>query len=349
MEVRKTPNPQPQPRSPPVADHSKIEWTQATWNPITGCSKTSAGCEHCYALAMSHRLAAMGNPHYAGVAEKRNGSLVWTGIRCHDDVLDVPLHWRARRRIFVCSMSDLFHPDVSDGFQLQVWNRMLEAPQHIYQVLTKRPERMLAFLAGKPPLPNVWLGVTVENADNLWRIDKLLECPAAVRFVSAEPLLGPVVLPWSRIFLKARPTGKFRGQNGQRQIQLRVKRGTGLLHWVIIGGESGPRARPMHPDWPRSIRDACVIAKVPFFFKQWGEWAPAEKTDCLGIGTISIWQEQSAEDFIEGKPLPRIPRRPRCHEFADKQIMARVGKNAAGRTLDGRTWGQIPEMPAGKG
>jgi len=214
-----------------MAAHSHIEWTDATWNPVTGCTKVSQGCKHCYAERMAHRLQAMGSPRYA------NGFRV----TLHDDLLDLPLRWRTPRRVFVNSMSDLFHPEVPTWFIQQVFATIAEASWHTFQVLTKRPERVVALARDLTWPKNLWLGTSVENRDVLSRILWLQQVPAAVRFLSLEPLLGPIIpLPLAGI------------------------------DWVIVGGESGPGARPMRPEWVIAIRDACNQAKVPFFFKQWG-------------------------------------------------------------------------------
>lgn len=210
---------------------SKIEWTQATWNPVTGCTKISAGCAHCYAERMAKRLHAMGQPNY------RNGF----NVTCHEHALEIPLRWRKSRMIFVNSMSDLFHEDVSDEFILQCFQIMQQASWHQFQVLTKRAER-LAVLARELPWPeNVWLGVTVENQECVHRIDSLRITPAHTKFLSIEPLLSPL-----------------------RQIDF-----TGI-DWVIVGGESGPGARPMQESWVLDIKTQCEDAGIAFFFKQWG-------------------------------------------------------------------------------
>jgi protein gp37 len=238
-----------------------IEWTDATWNPITGCSKVSPGCAHCYAetLALT-RLA--GKPGYRG--------LPWTpenaaaNVVLHPDRLDLPLRWRKPRRVFVNSMSDLFHERVPAEFIDRVFATMALSPQHTFQVLTKRPERMAGYLVGdgitrRPwiaeaaqtnidarwPLPNVWLGTSIENDRYVGRADALRETPAAVRFISAEPLLGPL------------PSLDLTG-----------------IDWLIVGGESGKGARPMDPEWVRDLRDRAVDAGVAFFFKQWGGRTP---------------------------------------------------------------------------
>ncbi|MBN1345293.1 MAG: phage Gp37/Gp68 family protein [Phycisphaerae bacterium] len=210
---------------------TRIEWTQATWNPTTGCSKISPGCRNCYAERMAKRLQAMGQPRY------RNGF----AVVAHEEILERPLSWHKPHMIFVNSMSDLFHEDLPLEFIRRVFDVMVRAKHHVFQILTKRARR-LAELADRLPWPeNVWMGVTVENADYTWRIDCLRQVPAAVRFVSLEPLLGPIdELPLQGV------------------------------HWVIVGGESGPGARHMDPHWVRRIRDQCVPANVAFFFKQWG-------------------------------------------------------------------------------
>jgi protein gp37 len=214
-----------------MADRSKIEWTEATWNPVTGCSKVSAGCKNCYAERLAARLQAMGNAWY------RNGFRV----TLHPDLLDLPRRWREPRLIFVNSMSDLFHEQVPKEFIQRVFATMRDCPQHTFQILTKRSARLRA-LAGDLDWPaNIWMGVSVEDARVVQRIADLQAVPAAVRFLSCEPLIGPLDdLPLDGI------------------------------HWVIVGGESGPGARPMRIEWIRSILRQCRKAKVPFFFKQWG-------------------------------------------------------------------------------
>jgi protein gp37 len=263
-----------------VSDGTAIEWTDATWNPVRGCSRVSEGCRNCYAERVAARFSGPGMP-YEGLAA--NGK--WAGkTRLVADKLDQPLRWKRQRRIFVNSMSDLFHESLTDEQIDEVFAIMLATPRHTFQVLTKRPARMRAYstrLAGfsttdpmsygafdlaratigeepRWPAPNVWLGVSVENqaaADE--RIPLLLETPAAVRFLSCEPLLGPVNLTMRDDELGAKWPTLAMG-----------------IHWVIAGGESGPGARPCHPEWARSLRDQCAAAHVPFFFKQWGEFAP---------------------------------------------------------------------------
>jgi len=209
---------------------SSIEWTEATWNPVTGCTQISPGCAHCYALTFAERFRGVpGHPYENGF-----------DLQLRRDRLDQPLRWKKPRTIFVNSMSDLFHDEVPEGYIQQVFEVMESASHHRFQVLTKRSER-LAELAGSLVWPsNVWMGVSVENQRFTCRVDDLREVPASVRFLSCEPLLGELDLDLAEI------------------------------HWVIAGGESGPGARPMDPDWVRGVRDQCCEANVPFFFKQWG-------------------------------------------------------------------------------
>lgn len=214
-----------------MATNSHIEWTQMTWNPVTGCTKVSQGCKHCYAERMAKRLRAMGNARY------RNGFRV----TLHEDLIDLPLRWKQPRLVFVNSMSDLFHHDVPSEFIQRVFEAMAACPQHTFQVLTKRSERLRELSTELPWPENVWMGVSVENAAVVHRITDLQTVPAHVRFLSLEPLIGPLeVLPLDGI------------------------------HWAIVGGESGPGARPMRPEWVESIHRQCIEQEVAFFFKQWG-------------------------------------------------------------------------------
>lgn len=234
-----------------MSTNSSIEWTESTWNPLTGCTKISPGCKHCYAERMAMRLKAMGKENY------RNGFK----LTLHENALDKPLEWKKPQVIFVNSMSDLFHKDVPVEFVLEVFDIMRRAHWHTFQVLTKRADR-LEELSPQIDWPeNVWMGVSVENQDYTFRIDHLRRTNAKVKFLSLEPLLGPL----KKLNLKG-------------------------IHWTIVGGESGPGARPLDPAWVTEIRDQCVRAKVPFFFKQWGG----------------------------------------------------VQKKKAGRTLEGRTWDEMP-------
>ena len=221
---------------------STIEWTDATWNPVAGCTIVSPGCTNCYAMRMAARLEAMGNAKYHGLTHLNGRRPSWTGrVTSNEASLDIPLRWKKPRFVFVNSMSDLFHPEVPESFIRRVWTTMAAAPHHTFQILTKRPQRMQAIADRLDLLPNVWLGTSVETSDYLWRIRELQATRATVRFVSFEPLLGPV-----------------------NDAQLAG------IHWAIVGGESGPGARPMASDWVRSIRDRCTEQNVAFFFKQWG-------------------------------------------------------------------------------
>ena len=214
-----------------MASQSSIEWTDATWNPVTGCSKVSAGCKFCYAERLAFRLQAMGQPRYAD----------GFSVRLHDDLLDAPRRWRSSRLVYVNSMSDLFHESVPLPFVRQVFQTMSQCPQHVFQILTKRSRRLKESAAALPWPENVWMGVSVENSRVLSRVKDLLEVPAAVRFLSCEPLIGPLdELPLDGI------------------------------DWVIVGGESGPGARPMRREWAMSVLRQCRTRGVPFFFKQWG-------------------------------------------------------------------------------
>lgn len=364
---------------------TKIEWTDETWNPVTGCSKISQGCKNCYAMREWPRLA--GNPKTAYFGRE------FTDVRCHPERLDQPLRWSKPRRIFVNSMSDLFHPDVPDDFIDRVFAVMALSPQHTFQVLTKRPERMRAYMnhgegfgrwgfidgrarqiyaeryrapfpTGKVllgPLPNVWLGVSVEDqaaADE--RIPLLLETPAAVRWISAEPLLGPINLEsvlWPnkgghRVdVLRAGYWNAAGYRYGGPSAELGAERGLFTNHsdmarldWVVAGGESGPNARPMHPDWARGLCDQCVAAGVPFLFKQWGEWAPrrpeSERDGLDGatnLPAIDMWPcGYIARDGAEFRA------RPASTDNVLRQAMWRVGKKAAGRLLDGAQYDGYP-------
>lgn len=225
------------------AAESAIEWTEVTWNPSTGCDRTSPGCENCYALTLAKRLRAMGQAKYQNDGDPRTSG---PGFRLtlHPDVVDAPRSWSGSRIVFVNSMSDLFHEDVPVGFIRDVFDVMAETPQHQYQVLTKRSKR-LARLADQLLWPsNVWMGVSVESQRYAFRLDHLREVPVAIRFVSAEPLLGHVDLDLAGI------------------------------DWLIVGGESGPRARPIDAEWVRALRDASAASGVRFFFKQWGGRTP---------------------------------------------------------------------------
>lgn len=286
---------------------TSIEWADMVWNPTTGCTKVSAGCKNCYADVIAKRFW---------------GERKFTDVRVHRERLDQPLHWRKPRRVFVNSMSDLFHDDVPVRFIGMVWSRMLECPQHQFMILTKRPTRMRDVVTrlvdegkrkGLREASNIWLGVSAEDqATANQRIPLLLQTPAAVRFVSCEPLLGPVDL-----FDHLHHIDEWRGFDYNPG-----------LGWVICGGESGPHARPMHPNWALSLRDQCSEAGVPFFFKQWGEWQLVESTQG--------WKLTGDSNFPAMHPSLGTA-------WASSDPFVKVGKKAAGRLLDGREWNEYPE------
>ncbi len=211
--------------------NSTIEWTDATWNPVTGCTRVSAGCDHCYALAFAERFRGVPNHPYEQGFD----------LRLWPERLELPLTWKKPRRIFVNSMSDLFHADVPDDFIRRVFDTMVKGDQHIYQVLTKRPQRLAKMAASLPWPDHIWIGVSIESNEVTWRADFLRKVPAAVRFISAEPLIGPI-----------------------NHLKLEG------IHWVITGGESGVGHRPCNPEWVREARDHCLNEKVAYFHKQWG-------------------------------------------------------------------------------
>lgn len=222
---------------------SAIEWTEVTWNPTTGCDRISPGCDNCYALTLSKRLKAMGQAKYQNDGDPRTSGQGF-GLTLHPQTLDAPYSWRGSRTVFVNSMSDLFHEEVPLEFIQSVFAVMADTPQHQYQVLTKRAQRLATLAPQLAWPPNVWIGVSVETQRYSFRVDYLRRVPAAVRFVSAEPLLGPLRL------------------------------GLGGIDWVIVGGESGHGARPVKAEWVEDIRDDCAESGVPFFFKQWGGRTP---------------------------------------------------------------------------
>ncbi|OCB09262.1 hypothetical protein A5717_26160 [Mycolicibacterium porcinum] len=351
-----------------MSDNTSIEWCDSTWNPVTGCTEVSPGCDHCYAKTFAERWR--GTPgHYF-----EHGF----DVQLRPDKLDQPLRWTRPRRIFVNSMSDLFHDDVPDEYIAKVWAVMALAPQHTFQVLTKRHARMRSLLnnnafltrvceygewfaltqkpnrlddrifrRGPWPLPNVWLGVSTESQQ--WadiRIPALLDAPAAVRFISAEPLLGPIDLigqggnmVGAGIYSLPDPPEYDGGEpvcqdHGVEQCQ----QGCTFLDWVIVGGESGPGARPMHPDWARSLRDQCTAAGVPFLFKQWGEYRPNQRgvrgysTDRDRFVFLDGSGHMALRDMAESMSGPRFG-----------TTVKRVGKKQAGRVLDGRTWDEYPD------
>lgn len=328
-----------------MAGGTKIEWTDETWNPIVGCSRVSAGCDNCYAVPTVHR--GMAEQHRGLTVHAEGKGTDWTGeVRVVDKRMDVPLRWTRPRRIFVNSLSDLFHPGLDDRSIARVVAVMAAAPQHTFQVLTKRPQRMQALLSSadfwrqvsmcsvylppmtsERPLPNVWWGVSIESNQYAWRANWLRDTPAAVRWVSAEPLLGPL----DRLDLSG-------------------------FDWVVIGGESGPGSRPMHPDWARNLIDRCTAcllstdrsgscaqcAQVPMehrlgphrgpavLFKQWGDWRTQHYVS-EPLPDRAVWVNvETGETSVEAPPT-------------GSWMQARYhGKRDAGRSLDGRTWDEYP-------
>lgn len=336
-----------------MADGTHIEWTDATWNPITGCSVVSPGCTNCYAMRLAGtRLAD--HPSRAGLTRDSRAGPVWTGeVRFNEQWLTEPLRWRRPRRVFVCAHGDLFHPAVPVEWIDRVFAVMALARQHTFQVLTKRPERMRDYIRRKMAdapewvgipeigarvlLPYeggwptyVWLGVSVEDqARAEERIPLLLDTPAAVRWISAEPLLGPVDA--SRWLAAAEPDTDM-GLSNPR------------LDWVVAGGESGPGARPTHPDWARSLRDQCQAAGVPFLFKQWGVWSPVYDRD------VEDPDWRRCDVIKRETPRGRWMNIAGGHGFHGERVMwvVPVGKKAAGRFLDGRLWDEYPTDTRGR-
>lgn len=326
---------------------TRIEWTDVVWNPTTGCDRVSPGCDHCYALTMARRLKGMRNPKYQRDGDPRTSGLGFA-LTVHPDVVNLPIRWRKPRRILVNSMSDLFHAAVPDPWLADIFAVMAFARQHTFQVLTKRHARLRSLLndeewisqvfdratdlganvgKGMPraqwiwPLPNVWLGVSAEDQKSAERrLDALVDTPAAVRWVSAEPLLNQLDIgPW-----------------------------LGSLSWVVAGGESGSQARPMNSRWARLLRDQCSAAGVPFLFRQWGEWAPAAwkgEGGATHAFTGGFYREAGLD--VEG--FMALGHSPTSLERDDRtphgaQGMRRVGKKAAGRLLDGVLHDGYPEV-----
>lgn len=319
-----------------MAHNTEISWTDTTWNPLAGCTWASPGCDHCYAAVMARRLEAMARADiaavrdpgrkqkYIGITNKNSaGRIMFNGkVKLDEAALDEPLNWAKPRRVFVNSMSDLFHKDVPESFIGKVWSTMLSTPQHTYQVLTKRPERMATVVRrlveegerkGLRAPDNIWCGTSVENQEQAdARIPHLLNVPVKIRFLSCEPLLGPLDL--------SHVANMGRDAYGLAD---------GVIHWVICGGESGPGARPMHPEWARGLRDQCAAASVAFHFKQWGEY---QGIDYAADGTH--WRTASGDNTpLDCRPAMR---------WDDGHGVVRLGKHAAGRLLDGRTWDEFP-------
>ena len=364
-----------------MADNSKIEWTDATWNPVTGCSVVSPGCTNCYAMKLAGGRMRH-HPSRANLTKPSKAGPVWNGVvKFNGEWLDQPLRWKRPRTIFVVAHGDLFHENVPDEWIDRVFAVMALASRHRFQVLTKRAGRMHDYLAqvsaerdmnrwavaacrAMPridngwvdetleatdwPLPNVWLGVSAEDQERAdERITLLLDVPAAVRFVSAEPLLGPIDL--TRLEVVRDIEGGQRGFRAgirvdalrNKHVESGVKRGDGPISWVIVGGESGPGARPMHPHWARSLRDQCDQALVPFHFKQHGAWFPMTFEQwslgpmngtgtVLGLDGTRYADAECFGDYIDARKIP------------GSQEMWRIGKKNAGRMLDGRTWDGMP-------
>lgn len=347
-----------------MADGTKIEWADATLNVINGCTIVSPGCEHCYAM----RLAATRLKHHPsreGLARIHNGHAQWTGeVRFNEKVLLDPLHWRRPRKIFWNAHGDMFHPKVPDEWIDRCFAVMALTPQHIHQVLTKRPERMRDYLRTPArhttilfamatilggelvfdplkhpwPLPNVWAGVSVEDqqrADE--RIPILLDTPAAVRWLSCEPLLGPINLSaWAQP-VHHHPDNQDRNSPAMQSLikAARDELGGGI-DWVVVGGESGPGARPMHPQWARSLRDQCAAAGVPMVFKQWGEWQPFDGATMLA--------RCAPEQGNRSMPPAIITMFENLDESGLQESLWRIGKRDAGRLLDGREHLEFPDL-----
>ena len=343
-----------------MADNTQIEWTDATWNPITGCSVVSAGCKHCYAMKLAGTRMKH-EPSRAGLTIDTAAGPVWNGqVRFNAQWLDQPLRWKRPRRIFVCAHGDLFHENVPDAWIDRVFAVMALAPQHTFQVLTKRPERMLSYLLDSGyraemigidaeamsgldrhlpdgsqhwplPLPNVWLGVSVEHQDAAdMRIPLLLQTPAAVRWISAEPLLGSInlmSLDLGELYWLSALTGI---EYIQHDGGMPSKGPFAVIDWVVCGGESGVSARPMHPDWARTLRDQCAGADVPFLFKQWGEYGPCElhpPSDPAPYSCVTFsGTHLQGEHAVTGGDEPGDN---------NVEIIAKFGKKKAGRLLDG--------------
>lgn len=391
-----------------MADQTPIEWTDATWNIITGCSVVSPGCTNCYAMKLAG-TRLQHHPSRAGLTIDSKAGPVWNGqVRFNAEWLTQPLRWTKPRMIFVCAHGDLFHEGVPDYWLDQIFAVMALAHWHTFQVLTKRPERMRAYLAGSDlaerlaraiirqqddiegaapaekaayqwqldpatieaaaeasygfgpavvrpwPLPNVWLGVSVEDQARAdVRIPILLDTPAAVRWISAEPLLGPVDLQaawhgedalnsecWGDCgWCKAGHPPLHNCQRGKGDWE----KGRSGLDWVVAGGESGPGARPMHPDWARQLRDQCAEAGVPFLFKQWGEWMPVTvegdpEWDTIdeGIAPATAQVLTPRETCLLYSDGRRQDDKGLAFQTADPRQMLRLGKKAAGRHLDGQ-------------
>lgn len=355
-----------------MADNSLIEWTDATWNPVTGCSVVSPGCTNCYAMKLAG-TRLQHHPSRKGLTVETKAGPVWNGqVRLNEEWLAQPLQWKRPRRIFVCAHGDLFAENVPDEWIDRVFAIMALAPQHTFQILTKRAARMRAYMTDRAgllarhmideylikapdaalggrsiharwpvvsignvdhpddvtmspwPLPNVHMGVSVEDqprADE--RVRELLRTPAAVRWISAEPLIGPVDFCAAGMKLN----GKLDVETGERRV----------IDWIVVGGESGHGARPMHPDWARQIRDDAAACGVPFFFKQWGAWTPGENVRRMTGVVAGAWLFDGRWDF-DDVDLSRTD-----ETVDDEPNLYCVGKSNAGRLLDGVEHNAQPE------
>lgn len=399
-----------------MSTRSKISWTDVTWNVVLGCSRVSAGCDSCYAIGQARMRAANPNPKiaaaFAGLTERTETGVDWTGrVNALRERLGQPLRWRKPRRVFVNSLADLFHDNVPEEFIAEVFAVMAAAHWHTFQVLTKRHGRMRALLNSESfhdlvktesaglahegvsvvennpwenwPLPNVWLGVSVE--DQRWadiRIPALLDTPAAVRWISAEPLLGPIDLCGPIVPGRGRPKLTYWLDGRPYWDELKATTtNTGLvmtplstgprIDWVVVGGESGHRARAMHPQWARALRNQCTAAGVPFHFKQWGEWGPApfvvrvcdpklgwhgtdeeleaakrdsEARGATHVHTGNQYRDDAGELRYHLHEIGHKPWSRERGELGDDWYapIRRWGKKAAGRELDGRIWDEYP-------
>lgn len=340
-----------------MGDKSKIEWCDATWNPIVGCSRVSAGCENCYAEKVAYRFKHITKFENVVCEDKPK----WNNSVFFDDkALEMPLRWKKPRRIFVCSMGDLFHKNVPDEWIDKVFAIMARCPQHTFMVLTKRPERMRKYVQScdeynksdfiselakgclyewhKNGRKNLWLGVSVEDQDSaVDRIPYLLDTPAAVRFISAEPLLGPIDLTK----IEDRNFRHFPNSINALEGSIWLSGSCGessrtitcaKLHWVIVGGESGKNARPMHPDWVRNLRDQCQASNTPFFFKQWGKYAPNWDTGNY-FNDGDLWGPTCGGGYIAG--------------FGERKTgihMSPMLKSASGNTIDRKQHLEFPKI-----
>lgn len=333
---------------------TKIKWATKVWNPTTGCSKVSAGCENCYAINMSNRLSSIESTkeRYRGTVKRtEGGKLNWTGqVTGHVGQLNVPKRWKKPQRIFVGSMSDILHENIDFNFLREVFDTMSRCKQHTFMVLTKRPERLNEFWEWyadsedlsprgltQVHIPNVWIGTSVENQEQAEkRIPHLLQVPAAVRFLSCEPLLGPVDIS---NYLHDSNCNEVRQEIGCICSEPREY----SCDWLIAGGESGHNARPMHPDWVYTLRDQCQTANIPFFFNQWGEFLPNGESG-----------DPEHQDSFTGDPMdyyPDLDKFEELQEESDKKLVVikahghqfyKEGKKKAGRLLDGKEWNEFP-------